>query len=238
MGDFFTRRGAEGDAEKAKQYADFATTRGDAIHKVMWNDEQAMWTDYDLKTKAPRTGFYLSDMVPIFAKCSGSLVDITETSFLKRVLDNAKFKEITSFAGGFPQSLVKNGHEQWDFPNAWSPNQLMVIEGFAANPDTRAIAKTWAQKWVNAVYTGYKKNATFYEKYDAVQVGSIGGGGEYAAVEGFGWTNGGILRLLEMFPTDLVSVGANNSGVSSLAGFSHLLFASTVLVATFLSRAF
>lgn len=42
-------------------------------------------------------------------------------------------------------------------------------------------------------------------QYDARQMGSYGSGGEYVVQEGFGWTNGGILRLLEMFPTELVA---------------------------------
>ena len=42
-------------------------------------------------------------------------------------------------------------------------------------------------------------------QYDAVNPGKYGGGGEYIVQEGFGWTNGGVLRLLELYPTELTS---------------------------------
>lgn len=35
--------------------------------------------------------------------------------------------------------------------------------------------------------------------------GAYGVGGEYLVQEGFGWTNGSVLRLLELFPKELVA---------------------------------
>ncbi|OQV13643.1 hypothetical protein BV898_12114 [Hypsibius exemplaris] len=47
---------------------------------------------------------------------------------------------------------------------------------------------------------------------DVNKVGAYGGGGEYAVQEGFGWTNGGILRLWSS------SVGAAGPRVPHLSG--------------------
>jgi len=35
------------------------------------------------------------------------------------------------------------------------------------------------------------------EKYDVETVGRLAGGGEYGVQDGFGWTNGVLLRLLD-----------------------------------------
>ncbi len=38
-----------------------------------------------------------------------------------------------------------------------------------------------------------------HEKFDALHCGAPGGGGEYACEDGFGWTNGVALSLLQRF---------------------------------------
>ncbi len=38
-----------------------------------------------------------------------------------------------------------------------------------------------------------------HEKYDAARRGAPGGGGEYECIDGFGWTNGVALLLLERY---------------------------------------
>lgn len=38
-----------------------------------------------------------------------------------------------------------------------------------------------------------------FEKFDALQDGAPGGGGEYECVDGFGWTNSVVLLLLERY---------------------------------------
>lgn len=40
-------------------------------------------------------------------------------------------QRLTEFPGGFPASFVSSAKNccQWDFPNAWPPLQMMLIEG-------------------------------------------------------------------------------------------------------------
>ena len=38
-----------------------------------------------------------------------------------------------------------------------------------------------------------------FEKYNAIDVGQPGQGGEYAVQDGFGWTNGVVLRYLHLY---------------------------------------
>ncbi|GAV02502.1 Treh [Ramazzottius varieornatus] len=203
MGQFYA---ASGDMENADLYQTLALARGDAIHAVFWNETRSMWMDYDLRGRRQKEIFYASHIAPIFARCTGNKVNILQTSFMERVMKSDDLKKISAFPGGFPQSLqTPRASCQWDYPNAWPPSQMMLIEGFALNPDLRKAVIPWAQKWLSAVYTGYKNTGYFFEKYDALNPGKYGGGGEYIVQEGFGWTNGGMLRLLELYPTELTS---------------------------------
>ncbi|RNA00855.1 putative trehalase isoform X1, partial [Brachionus plicatilis] len=56
-----------------------------------------------------------------------------------------------------------------------------------------------AQRFVNTVYCGWKKTSNFYEKYNANEQGKFGYGGEYVVQEGFGWTNGVVIVLMNRF---------------------------------------
>lgn len=42
-----------------------------------------------------------------------------------------------------------------------------------------------------------------FEKYNAIDVGQPGQGGEYAVQDGFGWTNGVVLRYLSLYGASL-----------------------------------
>lgn len=63
------------------------------------------------------------------------------------------------------------------------------------------IAKTLAAKWVAHNYNIFKDSNMMYEKYNVASqcFKARGGGGEYEVQEGFGWTNGVILDLLQTF---------------------------------------
>jgi alpha,alpha-trehalase len=40
------------------------------------------------------------------------------------------------------------------------------------------------------------------EKYDVDATDQAGGGGEYPTQDGFGWTNGVMLKLMALYPAD------------------------------------
>ena len=106
-----------------------------------------------------------------------------------------------------------------------------LLVGFMGDAATRETARKWAQLWMDVVYTGFVKSGSFYEKYDARVLGMYGGGGEYEVQEGFGWTNGGILRLMEIFPNQLVANPlSNNNSASSNNKFASFLFCITCLL--------
>lgn len=92
--------------------------------------------------------------------------------------------------------------QQWDFPNAWAPVQMMLIEGLQSVQTTAAneLARKLSQDWMCSLYKAYAEHGFLYEKYDSRHQGAIGGGGEYSVQTGFGWTNGVALIILEKYP--------------------------------------
>lgn len=44
---------------------------------------------------------------------------------------------VFTYPGGIPTSMSQESDQQWDFPNGWSPNNHMIIEGLrkSANPE-------------------------------------------------------------------------------------------------------
>ena len=101
------------------------------------------------------------------------------------------------------------GRTQWDAPSAWPPLQLMLIEGLHSVASTSGchaageLARALAQRWVSSSLAAWRADGVMWEKLDAEHPGSRGGGGEYDPQVGFGWSNGVVLALLDMFP-DLV----------------------------------
>jgi alpha,alpha-trehalase len=64
------------------------------------------------------------------------------------------------------------------------------------------LAETIATRWVGENIAGYEKEAKLVEKYNVSATGGEeGGGGEYATQIGFGWTNGVLLALGDLYPT-------------------------------------
>ena len=72
---------------------------------------------------------------------------------------------IRTYLGGIPSSLDLTG-EQWDFPNAWPPLQIIVIQGLMYTNDTDAnnLAYELAQNWVFANHKGYLETNEMFEK--------------------------------------------------------------------------
>jgi hypothetical protein len=80
----------------------------------------------------------------------------------------------------------------------------IAISGLKAIGQTE-LARTLAAKWVSHNYSIFKDSNQMYEKYNVASqcTKARGGGGEYEVQEGFGWTNGVILDLLQTFASEL-----------------------------------
>jgi alpha,alpha-trehalase len=52
------------------------------------------------------------------------------------------------------------------------------------------------RRWVATNLKVFSEKGKMVEKYNVVQHGQLGGGGEYPLQDGFGWTNGVLATLL------------------------------------------
>jgi alpha,alpha-trehalase len=62
----------------------------------------------------------------------------------------------------------------------------------------------------------YAQAGKLVEKYDVINIGRTGGGGEYPSQDGFGWTNGVMRKLGALYPEFLS--GADGSCPGSRGG--------------------
>ncbi|CAG9584378.1 unnamed protein product [Danaus chrysippus] len=172
-----------------------------AIENIMYHEADGVWYDYDIQSGSPRKHFYPSCATPLWTKV------INETKVDKyalRFINYLKSTGALNFPGGVPSSILHSG-EQWDFPNAWPPMQSILIGGLntSGNIEASKLAKELAGVWIRSNYIGYNNWQKMFEKYSAVNPGHEGGGGEYVVQDGFGWTNGVVLELLQKYGKDL-----------------------------------
>lgn len=171
-----------------------------AVEQVLWDERDGIWYDYDIIEQEPRRLFFPSNIAPLWA----GIVDEDDLEkFSKRVLAYLKEKEVLEFPGGVPTSLIRSG-EQWDYPNAWPPLQAFIIQGLDRSglKEGRTAAEFLAKKWLKANIRGFMDTHEMFEKYDAMESGKFGGGGEYQVQSGFGWTNGVALELIVRYYTN------------------------------------
>ncbi len=97
-------------------------------------------------------------------------------------------------AGGWVTTSNNTG-QQWDSPNGWAPMQWVIYRGLCQY-GKEAEAREGAQRWIDNNLGVYIKTGNLVEKYDVEHIGIQAVGGEYEAQNGFGWTNGVLLRFL------------------------------------------
>ncbi|KAE9413875.1 hypothetical protein Angca_007649, partial [Angiostrongylus cantonensis] len=170
------------------------------INSLFWNADEGSWFDYDISKRKQRTDFYPSNVFPLLLKESKAYATDVH-NYLERI-------DVYRYPGGVPSTFPVTSTEQWDFPNVWAPTQHLFIESLlrSQHPVLRQarIAFDEANKFINTVFNGLfnpKEGmpAGVWEKYDARSPdGKPGGGGEYVVQEGFGWTNGVVMDLINL----------------------------------------
>uniref|UniRef100_A0A8D2CZF1 Trehalase n=1 Tax=Sciurus vulgaris TaxID=55149 RepID=A0A8D2CZF1_SCIVU len=196
MSNFYSRLGNDAQAER---YRSLRTQRMAALNALLWDEQKGAWFDYDMEN-GKNLEFYPSNLTPLWAGC------FSDPSFVDKALKYLEDSKILTYQHGIPASLRNTG-QQWDFPNAWAPLQDLVIRGLAksSSPRTQEVAFQLAQNWIQTNFDVYSQKSAMYEKYDISNGGQPGGGGEYEVQEGFGWTNGMALMLLDRYGDRLTS---------------------------------
>ncbi|MFT5765256.1 MAG: alpha,alpha-trehalase [Saprospiraceae bacterium] len=174
-----------GNTEKSAEYSQKAEIRKKGLNLFCWNEKEGFYKDYDFVAKAQTEVASLAAMYPLYFNMAeqyqaDSVAKVIERDFLQ--------------PGGVTSTLNKTS-QQWDAPNGWAPLQWISIQGLR-NYEHTALADTIKTRWVDVNVAVYKQTGKMVEKYNVYELGLEGGGGEYPVQDGFGWTNGVLLRLL------------------------------------------
>ena len=178
---------AAGDSAKASQYDALANARQKGIEANLWNEKEGWYADYDLKTKKVRNQLTAAALYPLFVNAAAKdRADKVASAAKERLLK----------PGGIATTTVKSG-QQWDAPNGWAPLQWVATAGLQ-NYDQQKLAMEVSWRFLTNVQHTYDREKKLVEKYDVSTTGTGGGGGEYPLQDGFGWTNGVTLKMLDL----------------------------------------
>lgn len=175
-----------GNSDKAAFYTEAAQARRKAVQQWCWSEEAGFFVDYSFYYQRPTGILSMAGAYPLYfelatAEQAAQAASVLERDFLK--------------PGGFTSTLNMTG-QQWDAPNGWAPLQWIGIQGLR-NYGYDELAADARQRWIDLNLRVYRETGQMVEKYNVYNIDLEAGGGEYPLQDGFGWTNGVLLRLLE-----------------------------------------
>lgn len=184
-----------GQGTEAEAWRQRAQERAQRVNRLMWNEKDGLYYDYDFVTKRVRQYPFLTTFYPLWA-------GIASKEQAARVEKNLPLFEKT---GGLQTSTYASGN-QWDAPFGWAPLQMIAVEGlrkYGYNDDAERIS----MKWLSLVHREFLRQGYIVEKYDVVSGGSDVSAnihfGYSANQAGFGWTNAVFTKLYdELTPED------------------------------------
>jgi alpha,alpha-trehalase len=168
-----------------------AYDRKKAILKYAWSEKYGWFMDYNWKQRHVTPNVTLAGVYPLEFHIANDLQ-------MKRLVAGVKTNFLKD--GGLVTTLKRSG-QQWDSPNAWAPLQYITIDGLAKYKQV-GLARDIAVKWINTNISVFNATGKLMEKYNVVDTGLKAGGGEYPLQDGFGWTNGVLLELINRYHTE------------------------------------
>lgn len=184
-------------------YSSFADNRQKAIEKYCYSTALGFYTDYNFTRNERSTFISPAGMYPFSLLKMGAKDLITKGNKAANVLKKYLLKP-----GGIVTSVNETG-QQWDAPNGWAPLQWMTIAGFE-KCGQKALAKDIAIRWIMLNNDVYQRTGKLMEKYNVVDTKLEAGGGEYPGQDGFGWTNGVLLALINKYDKQKIYLGSSN----------------------------
>src|SRR6266516_672676 len=186
-------RGRPGDGEVARRFLRAAADRRRALLTAAYDSATGFF--YDVRW---RTGERVTDR-PTLAAAAPLYFGLATPEQGRAVA--ARLGRDFLKPGGFVTTLIASG-QQWDAPNGWPPLEWLAIEGVRRS-GRADLADAARDRWLALNRRTYRSTGKMTEKYDVVDLNRRAGGGEYPTQDGFGWTNGVALALLEgLIPPD------------------------------------
>lgn len=175
------------DKKNKSSFEEKAVNRKIAIQKYCWNEQEGFYMDFDFIEKRWTGVYSLAGVSPLF-------FEIADKDQAEAVAAN--LQKYFFFPGGMPSTLALTG-QQWDAPNGWAPLQWLSYKGLK-NYQYDELASSLKNRWLETVQNEYVESGKLLEKYNVVFPEIPGGGGEYPTQDGFGWTNGVYLKMVQV----------------------------------------
>lgn len=176
------------EGEEAGRFREAAEERKKLYNELFWDDAEGYYFDYNYKKERQTDCWSLVGVYPLFLNLASGeqAAQVAETLEEKFLRD-----------GGLVSSLHETG-QQWDSPNGWAPLQWMGVIGLR-NYGHDDLAEKIARRWIGLNRNVYDRTGKMMEKYNVCDLSLEGGGGEYPLQDGFGWTNGVVTALQNIY---------------------------------------
>ncbi|CDK29804.1 unnamed protein product [Kuraishia capsulata CBS 1993] len=196
----------EGDVGSSAEWFSRAKARKETMDKLMWNEKEGMYFDYNIRTGQPSCYESVTTFWPMWAGlCTKEQAAMLVTKALPR------FEELGGLAAGTLRSRgeisLSRPSRQWDYPFGWAPQQILAWVGlnrYGYTSVTRRICYRWLYLMTKA-FVDY--NGIVVEKYDVTrgsdphrveaEYGNQGSDFKGVATEGFGWVNASFVYGLQ-----------------------------------------
>lgn len=174
----------QGDSLNGEDFDRKANTRAEIMQRSLWNEEGGYFADLLFNEKKFGTPS-LAMMFPLYAGiATPEQAKLTITFIREHFLKPGGWVTTNQYTG-----------QQWDAPNGWAPLQWITYEALKKYGE-QELAIEGAKRWLTLNENVFKRTGRMMEKYNVEDLSLDAGGGEYPVQDGFGWTNGVYLALV------------------------------------------
>src|SRR5439155_13488579 len=142
-----------GRSAEAAHWAERASWRAAEINRLMWNETNGLYFDYNFEKQRQSSYHFMTTFYPLWA-------GIASPEQAARVVANLPIFER---GWGLQVSDRTTGH-QWDGPFGWAPMQIMADMGMRRYGFDEA-AERVATKFLTLIARDFAKHGTIKEKY-------------------------------------------------------------------------
>jgi alpha,alpha-trehalase len=176
-----------GRPQTARVWTKRAEARRRLVNKLMWDESDGLYFDYNFRQRAVRRYHFVTTFYPLW-------VGLATRRQAARVAANLWRLERL---GGLETSDNQSGN-QWDAPYGWAPMQLLAVKGLRRYGYNKA-ADRISVNFLSLVLREFIAHRTIVEKYDvALRASDLGAGLKFGYTSneiGFGWTNAAFVEL-------------------------------------------
>ncbi|MGH9881710.1 MAG: trehalase family glycosidase, partial [Pyrinomonadaceae bacterium] len=169
-----------------------AEERRQRINRLMWDEQDGLYYDYNFAERKLRRYPFVTTFYPLW-------VGVADRRRAARIVANLHLFERP---GGLLTSTSVSG-SQWDAPFGWAPTEMIAIQGLRRYGYNKEANRVTAN-FLSTILKEFIQHNTIVEKYDVERRESEVSAGlkfGYKSNEiGFGWTNAAFTELYVQLP--------------------------------------